>query len=43
MFDEAKNLYPPDESDPNLVDHLDPESAFRLELGGEARAPVPSP
>ena len=33
MFDRAKNEYgAPDE---DLLDHLDPHSAFRLELGGE--------
>ncbi len=35
MFDEAKRAFlPPNDRD--LLDHLDPDSAFELELGGES-------
>lgn len=33
MFDEAKNAY--GASDDDLLDHLDPGSGFRLEIGGQ--------
>ena len=35
MFDEAKNAYGTSSEDQNLVDHLDPSSAFKMEPGGE--------
>jgi len=35
MFDEAKRDFRPLD-DQDLVDHLDPDSAFELELGGES-------
>ena len=33
MFDEIKSQY--GDSNTDLVDHLDPDSAFQLEIGGE--------
>ena len=33
MFDEAKNAYGPPDQD--LLDHLDPELSFRLDIGGQ--------
>jgi hypothetical protein len=32
MFDRAKIAYP--ETDDDLVDHLDPNSSFELDIGG---------
>ena len=34
MFDEAKTKY--GARDDDLLDHLNPESSFKLEIGGEA-------
>ncbi len=35
MFDKAKNAYGTDKVDQDLIDHLDPNSSFRLDVGGE--------
>lgn len=35
MFDAAKRAYGSDQADQDLVDHLNPNNSFRLEIGGE--------
>jgi len=35
MFDKAKNAYGEPREDHDLLDHLDPESSFNMDLGGE--------
>jgi hypothetical protein len=35
MFDEARNAYGTIGADENLLDHLDSESSFEFEIGGE--------
>lgn len=35
MFDEARNAYGERSDDPDLVDHLSPDSLYRMETGGE--------
>jgi hypothetical protein len=35
MFDEAKQTYGVDSNEDDLVDHLDPESSFKLDIGGQ--------
>jgi len=35
MFDEAKNAYGTGDDDDDLVDHLDPSSSFKLDIGGQ--------
>jgi hypothetical protein len=35
MFDLAKNAYGPSGDDEDLVDHLDAQTAFEMEIGGE--------
>jgi len=35
MFDAAKNSYGADRDDEDLVDHLDAETAFEIEIGGQ--------
>lgn len=35
MFDEAKNAYGQNADDRDLIDHLDPRSSFKLEIGGQ--------
>jgi len=36
MFDEAKRAYGEGVVDQDLIDHLDADNAFRLDIGGEA-------
>ena len=35
MFDEAKNAYGADSDDQDLIDHLDPDSSFEVDIGGQ--------
>ena len=35
MFNEAKNAYGISDEDDDLVDHLDPASTFKLDIGGQ--------
>lgn len=35
MFDAAKNAHDGIEADDDLIDHLDPENAYGLDIGGE--------
>jgi hypothetical protein len=35
MFDEAKNAYGAGGDDHDLIDHLDPDSSFEVDLGGQ--------
>jgi hypothetical protein len=35
MFDKIKNEYRPSTRDQDLIDHLDPNSSFEMELGGQ--------
>jgi hypothetical protein len=35
MFDTIKNEYRPSTGDQDLIDHLDPNSSFEMELGGQ--------
>jgi len=35
MFDEAKNAYGAIGEDADLLDHLDPSSSFKLDIGGQ--------
>lgn len=35
MFDKAKTAYGEPADDPDLMDHLDPDSSFEMDLGGQ--------
>jgi len=35
MFDAAKNAYGSSNADDDLIEHLDPESLYKFEIGGE--------
>jgi hypothetical protein len=35
MFDQAKNAHGSSGEDEDLIDHLDPESSFKLDIGGQ--------
>jgi hypothetical protein len=35
MFDEVKKEYGVDSADDDLIDHLDPESSFKFDIGGQ--------
>jgi hypothetical protein len=35
MFDSIKNEYLPTSEDQDLTDHLDPNSSFDIEVGGQ--------
>lgn len=35
MFDEAKTSYGVPDDDQDLVDHLDPDNFFKLDIGGQ--------
>ena len=35
MFDDAKNAYGESDEDDDLIDHLDPRSSFKLDIGGQ--------
>lgn len=35
MFDEVKNDYGVSDADQDLIDHLDPNSSFKVDIGGE--------
>lgn len=36
MFNDAKNAYGSGNEDIDLIDHLDPESDFKMDIGGES-------
>lgn len=36
MFDAAKRAYGSDQADQDMLDHLNPNNSFRLDIGGEA-------